>query len=88
MSKALKALTAKQRKIIIASFCAQILAQTDECMFGDKSEYGDEYISEEDQEKILNGIQKEAVKYANNALGFDNVGNAIKLIKTVREQVK
>jgi len=81
-------LTSKQRKIIVAAFLAQIINQTDGCMFGYEDESKGEYILEKDQEKILNMINKEAIKYAGKAFGFENVGNSILLINTVREQVK
>lgn len=84
----IKPLTAKQRKVIVAAFLAQIVDQTDGHMFGFEDESDGEYILEKDQEKILNMINKEATKYAEKALGFENMGNAISLIKAVRERVK
>lgn len=84
----IKPLTAKQRKVIVAAFLAQIINQIDCHMFGYEDESNGKYILEKDQEKILDMINKEAMKYAEKALGFDHVANSILLINTVREQVK
>jgi len=84
----IKPLTAKQRKVIVAAFLVQIINQTDGHMFGYEDESNGKYILEKDQEKILDMINKEAMKYAEKALGFDRVANSILLIKAVREQVK
>ena len=82
---AIKPLSKKQKKIIVASFIGQVIDATDINMFGDSSE---EYISWSDQEAILNMIKKEAEKYLAKSPGFETIGHTISLIKSVRENVK
>lgn len=81
----IKPLTKKQKKIIIATFIGQLIAATDVCMFGDSP---DEYISESDQEDILNMIKDEAEKYLMKAENFRNIANTEDLIKAVIKDVK
>lgn len=81
----IKPLTAKQRKVIVASYAAQVLAVADGYMYGDNP---DEYISEDDRFKILEMLKEEAERYYAKAGAFGSNANVPALIKAVREQVK
>lgn len=83
--KTLKPLTKKQKKIIVASFIGQVISQTDGYIFGDSPEA---YITESDQEDILNMIKDEAEKYLTKAGDFRNIADTEDLIKTVIKAVK
>lgn len=81
----IKPLTVKQRKVIVASYVAQVLAAADGYTYGNNP---DEYISEEDRFKILEMIKEEADKYYAKAGIFGSNTSVPALIKVVREQVK
>ena len=82
---AIKPLSKKQKKIIVASFIGQIIDATDGYMFGDSPE---EYILGSDEEDILNMIKDEAKKYLMKVGSFGNIGNTKDLIKAVIKDVK